>query len=144
MHCILGDSFAIESIEIHEIVMLDHCISCNLSLYVLQNNDHPYYCRNPCQSITPMHVNVVSALNNHHPITNRILRVRMDCALNSIIVIFPFFVYIEFILWLYFDYAALIFHRWIHKSHISNEYGSNYFNRTVFTIFIPLNPIQST
>ena len=56
---------------------------------------------------------------------------------------FPFFVFIESILWLYFDYAALIFHRWIHKSHISNEYWSNYFNRIVFTIFIPLNPIQS-
>ena len=51
---------------------------------------------------------------------------------------FPFFVYIESIFWLYFDYAALIFHRWIHKSHISNEYWSNYFNRIVFTIFIPL------
>ena len=56
---------------------------------------------------------------------------------------FPFFVFIESILWLYFDYAALIFHRWIHKSHISNEYWSNYFNRIVFTLFIPLNPIQS-
>ena len=57
---------------------------------VLHNNDHPYYCRNPCQSITLMQVNVKSALNNHHPIANRILRVRMDCALNSNIVIFSF------------------------------------------------------
>ena len=46
---------------------------------------------------------------------------------------FPFFVFIESILWLYFDYAALIFHRWIQKSHISNEYWSNYFNRIAFT-----------
>ena len=48
----------------------------------------PYYCRNPCQSITLMQVNVESALYNHHPIANRILRVRMDCALNSNIAIF--------------------------------------------------------
>ena len=111
---------------------------------VLHNNDHPYYCRNPCQSITLMQLNVESALYNHHPNTKRILRVRIGCALNSNAVIFPFFVFIESILWLYFDYAALIFHRRIHKSHISNEYWSNYFNRIVCTIFIPLNPIQST
>ena len=91
----------------------------------------PYYCRNPYQSITLMQVNVKSALYNHHTNTKRILRVRMDCALNSNAVIFPFFVFIESILWLYFDYAALIFHRRIHKSHISNEYWSNYFNRIV-------------
>ena len=55
---------------------------------VLHNNDHPYYCRNPYQSITLMQVNVESALYNHYPIANRILRVRMDCALNSNIAIF--------------------------------------------------------
>ena len=49
----------------------------------------PYYCRNPCQSITLMQVNVESALYYHHPNTNRTLRERMDCALNSNIVIFP-------------------------------------------------------
>ena len=55
---------------------------------VLHNNDHSYYCRNPYQSITLMQVNVESALYNHHTNTKRILRVRMDCALNSNIVIF--------------------------------------------------------
>ena len=78
---------------------------------VLHNNLLPYYCRNPYQSITVMQVNVESALYNHHPNANRILRVRVSCVLNSNIVIFPFFVFIESILWLYFDYAALIFHR---------------------------------
>ena len=48
----------------------------------------PFYCRNPYQSITLMQVNVESALNNHNPNTNRILRVRMGCALNSNAVIF--------------------------------------------------------
>ena len=48
----------------------------------------PYYCRNPCQSITLMQVNVESALNNHHPNTNHILRETMGCALNSNIAIF--------------------------------------------------------
>ena len=57
---------------------------------VLHNNLLPNYCRNPCQSITLMHVNVESALYNHHPITKRILRVRMGCALNSNIAIFSF------------------------------------------------------
>ena len=55
---------------------------------VLPNNDHPYYCRNPCQSITLMQVNVESALYNHHPNTNHILGERMGCALNSNIAIF--------------------------------------------------------
>ena len=50
----------------------------------------PNYCRNPYQSITLMQVNVESALYNHHPTTNHILRERMDCALNSNIVIFSF------------------------------------------------------
>ena len=49
----------------------------------------PYCCRNPCQSISLMQVNVESALYNHHPNTKRILRVRMDCALDSNIAIFP-------------------------------------------------------
>ena len=109
----------------------------------LHNNFLPYYCRNPCQSITLMQVNVESALNNHHPTTNHILRLTMVVLWIQILRYFPFFVFIESIFWLYFDNAALIFHRWIHKSHISNEYWSNYFNRTVFTIFILLNPIQS-
>ena len=64
---------------------------------VLHNNDHPYCCRNPCQSITLMQVNVESTLYNHHPIANRILRVRIGCALNSNAVIFSL-VFIESIL----------------------------------------------
>ena len=55
---------------------------------VLHNNLHPYYFRNPYQSITLMQVNVESTLYNHHPNTNRILRVRIGCALNSNAVIF--------------------------------------------------------
>ena len=35
IHWILSDSFAIESIEIHEIVTMDHCISCNPSLNII-------------------------------------------------------------------------------------------------------------
>ena len=54
---------------------------------VLHNNFLPYYCRNPYQSITLMQVNVKSALYNHHPTTNRILRETMGCALNSNIAI---------------------------------------------------------
>ena len=100
---------------------------------VLHNKDHPYYCRNPGQSITLIQVNVESALNNHHPTTNHILRLIMVVLWIQILRYFPFFVFIESIFWLHVDYAALIFHRWIHKSHISNEYGSNYFYRIVFT-----------
>ena len=63
------------------LAVIHHCT-------VLPNNDHPYCCRNPYQSITVMQVNVESALNNHHPNTNHILRETMGCALNSNIVIF--------------------------------------------------------
>ena len=93
----------------------------------------PYYCRNPCQSITLMQVNVESALNNHHPTTNRILRVRMGCALNSNIVSFSllcvYWIHSLIVFWL----CSFVFHKWIHKSHISNEYWSNYFNWIVLT-----------
>ena len=63
-------------------------LAVNYHCTVLHNNDHPYYCRNPYQSITLMQVNVESALYNHHPNANRILRVRIGCALNSNIAIF--------------------------------------------------------
>ena len=82
----------------YEIVMLDHAFAGISHCTVLHSYLLPFYCRNPYQSITLMQVNVESALYNHYPIANRILRVRMDCALNSNIVIFPFFVFIESIL----------------------------------------------
>ena len=72
----------------YEIVMLDHAFAGISHCTVLHNNDHPYYCSNPYQSITLLQVNVESALNNHHTNTNRILRVNMDCALNSNTAIF--------------------------------------------------------
>ena len=58
-------------------------LAVNYHCTVLHNNLLPYYCRYRCQSITLMQVNVESALYFYHPIANRILRVRMDCALNS-------------------------------------------------------------
>ena len=88
IQCILGDCFAIESIEIMKpfcwIIVLSVIHHCT----VLHNNDHSYYCRNPYQSITLMQVSVESALYNHHPNAKRILRETMDCVLNSNIAIF--------------------------------------------------------
>ena len=100
---------------------------------VLHNNLLPNYCRNPYQSITVMQLNVESALNNHHPTTNHILRVRINCALNSNIVLFSLLCVYWIHSLLIFSVCSFVFHKWIQKSHISNEYGSNYFNWIVLT-----------
>ena len=62
--CCLSYCFDIELIEIHEIGMLSHCNSSNLSLYCVAYTFLYYY--EPYQSNTIILVNVKSELDDHN------------------------------------------------------------------------------
>ena len=63
-HCSLSSCFDIVLIEIHEIGMLSHCTSSNLSLYCVAYTFLYYY--EPYQSNTINLVNVQSELDDHN------------------------------------------------------------------------------